>query len=592
MCYASCAQHCSIQEACLLFVLFSDVLTSLCTTCGAFWHQVGTSLGLSSNLLDGIAAVADDGRRMQEVLLVWIATDPDASWHKLASAVTQDFNISDSGTLPSHTYAHLCHAHATPMPRPCHTYATPMPHICHAHATPMPCPCHTYACVLYSILLYTCVISLCVDYPLPSVVCSLITGDNVQVFGGLSPDTLGLLELLPEGNISGVRSLPACGQVLIEGPTKTDIERCIERFQTVYQELQKIQRVESIQCPTEMDASSLGRLVDALRQSFNQCTFTYSPQTHTIRIVSNSARQLDSAKQDIAGYMQAPTAHPPGAEVSRWARGCETQEVGGDAHSAKHRGGVPLATPSSVCDLPHIIFGERILKLKKSDIVHEQVDVIVNPANSQLKHQGGVAKAIDKASHGNVQRQSSALVQQYGPLPMGDVTVTGAGGDLKCHMIYHVVGPVNAMPPEECRAVIHSVVTKVLALGEQHGKSFIAFPAISTGAFGVDRDLVAHAMIDTILRYRFTRSAPVMADIRIVVIDDPTYDCFARCFAEVGHRDAGGVPRPMPYDRGASGQPRPMPWDGGASVQPCGGFSFYVLPSNWVITRLSFLCRE
>ena len=329
-----------------------------------------------------------------------------------------------------------------------------------------------------------------------------------------------------------MKYLVSCGCVVIEGFTKSDLDKCIDRFQTAYQDVVKMHRVESFDCSVLNDAPSLGELVNHLRWQFNQCIFTCPPQTHFIRVVSSSVRQLDAVKQAIAGYLKKLTSSA--AKVSSMVCLHETAELGdGSSAPAMVQSNVQLATTStSLNHCPHIVFGERILKLKKSDIVREEVDAIVNCANMYLMHEGGVAKAINKASGGSVQRQSHEHIQRYGPVEVGHVIRTDAGGSLKCTSVYHVVGPHSTMPPETCQILLQQVVSRVLALGEKDKISFIAFPAISTGVFGVDSVLVARTMVDTILRYPFTCKAPVMADIRIVIIDDLTFDCFAKCFAE------------------------------------------------------------
>ncbi|KAL5471248.1 hypothetical protein EMCRGX_G029343 [Ephydatia muelleri] len=440
------------------------VLSSLCTAYGRYWQDIGTSLGLSNLLLDGIMATTDD-QCLLEVLLVWVSTNPVASWQTLSSTLHKDLNIND------------------------------------------------------------------LDHPLPSTICSLLTRNNVSAFHGLNPDVLGLMEML-NWSLHGVKYLVSCGCVVIEGFTKSDLDKCIDRFQTAYQDVVKMHRVESFDCSVLTNAPSLGALVNHLRWQFNQCIFTCPPQTHVIRVVSSSVRQLDAVKQAIAGYLKKLT--PSAAKVSSMVCLHEMAELGdGSSAPTMVQSNVQLATTStSLNHCPHIVFGERILKLKKSDIVREEVDAIVNSANMYLKHEGGVAKAINKASGGSVQRQSHEHIQRYGPVEVGQVIRTDAGGSLKCTSVYHVVGPHSTMPPETCQILLQQVVSRVLALGEKDKISFIAFPAISTGVFGVDSVLVARTMVDTILRYPFTCKAPVMADIRIVIIDDLTFDCFAKCFAE------------------------------------------------------------
>ena len=172
------------------------------------------------------------------------------------------------------------------------------------------------------------------------------------------------------------------------------------------------------------------------------------------------------------------------------------------------------------------------MTLKQSDIVAEDVEVIVNAANVLLSHGPGVAGALDKASGGGLQVISNAYIVAHGPVQMGDVAVTGSGGGaLKCKHVYHVVGPrAREYSPMDCRRLIEQIVKKVLVTAEKYGILSIAFPAISSGMFGVDKELVAKVIIDTIINHQFTSRPPVLVDIRIVISDILTFDCFAKYF--------------------------------------------------------------
>ncbi|KAL5489634.1 hypothetical protein EMCRGX_G018750 [Ephydatia muelleri] len=192
------------------------------------------------------------------------------------------------------------------------------------------------------------------------------------------------------------------------------------------------------------------------------------------------------------------------------------------AKSSKHK---PSLFVMKICS-------HRVLTLKQSDIVAENVEVIVNAANEQLIHGSGMAGALNKASGGGLQVVSYDYITASGPVQMGDVAVTGSGGGaLKCKHVYHVVGPrAREYSPMDCRKLIEQIVKKVLVTAEKYGILSIAFPAISSGVFGVDTGLVAEVIIDTIINHQFTRRPPVLGDIRIVISDIPTFDCFAKYF--------------------------------------------------------------
>jgi Predicted phosphatase homologous to the C-terminal domain of histone macroH2A1 len=94
----------------------------------------------------------------------------------------------------------------------------------------------------------------------------------------------------------------------------------------------------------------------------------------------------------------------------------------------------------------------QVIRIVRGDITAEQVDAIVNAANSYLKHGGGVAAAIVRKGGESIQRESDEWVKQYGPVPTGKVAVTGAG-NLPAKAVIHAVGPVwSEHKLEEARA--------------------------------------------------------------------------------------------------------------------------------------------
>uniref|UniRef100_A0AAQ6ALA9 Poly [ADP-ribose] polymerase n=1 Tax=Amphiprion ocellaris TaxID=80972 RepID=A0AAQ6ALA9_AMPOC len=78
----------------------------------------------------------------------------------------------------------------------------------------------------------------------------------------------------------------------------------------------------------------------------------------------------------------------------------------------------------------------------EGDITKQYTDVLVNAANEDLDHHGGVAAALSKAGGPEVQKESKALVKRTGKIKTGDVVVT-TGGNLKCKKLLHAVGPIG-----------------------------------------------------------------------------------------------------------------------------------------------------
>ena len=183
--------------------------------------------------------------------------------------------------------------------------------------------------------------------------------------------------------------------------------------------------------------------------------------------------------------------------------------------------------PSRITEQPTITLPmpyNRSLTVKKGDLVKEEVTAIVNAANERLKHGAGVAHAINQASRGQVQRESDQLIRdnRQRPIPTGQVAVTGAGGDLRCKVVIHAVGPdASAMKVDDCKQLLKQACENTLRCAEDKGMHSIALPPISSGIYAMPKDLVAQILIDTILQYPYRQDSS-LTDIRIVIIDQQT----------------------------------------------------------------------
>ena len=315
----------------------------------------------------------------------------------------------------------------------------------------------------------------------------------------LSPDVLYLLEKLPDGDIEGVVYKPSECTAIIQGPTPEAVDECVAKFQSAYQKAISLAqfKAEDIQLAPTLDSNIVLYLVAVRNSRYNQCVFIYMEDKCVVKMISNSPQQFDVAKKELMSCLDKLMKSP------------------------KHK--LPPLFAMKICD-------HTVLTLKQSDIVAEDVEVIVNKANEDLDHAGGVALALDTASHGGLQKVSNAYIATHGPVQMGDVAVTGSGGGaLKCKHVYHVVGPrATEYSPKDCRRLIEQVVEQVLITAEKNGIPSISFPAISSGIFGVAKELVAEVIIDTIINHQFTSRPPVLGDIRIVINDSSTFECFAK----------------------------------------------------------------
>ena len=127
---------------------------------------------------------------------------------------------------------------------------------------------------------------------------------------------------------------------------------------------------------------------------------------------------------------------------------------------------------------------ERLI-IKSGDITEEAADAIVNAANSTLLVGGGVDGAIHDRGGPAILEECKRIRATTHPngLPTGEAVIT-TGGNLPAKYVIHTVGPIygrhNGLEPELLAACYRNSVK----LATEHGLSTIAFPSISTGAFG------------------------------------------------------------------------------------------------------------
>ena len=171
------------------------------------------------------------------------------------------------------------------------------------------------------------------------------------------------------------------------------------------------------------------------------------------------------------------------------------------------------------------VTGSRaVLRLIHGDLTEEAVDAIVNAANAQLAHGGGVAGTIVRKGGQAIQAESREWVRTHGPVRHGSPAITGAGR-LPCRYVIHAVGPVWGEGEEDAK--LRSAVTGALTAASERDLRSLALPALSTGIFGFPKERGAQVILDAIVDFFAQPSGTSLCEVRITLIDRPTVSIFA-----------------------------------------------------------------
>ena len=120
------------------------------------------------------------------------------------------------------------------------------------------------------------------------------------------------------------------------------------------------------------------------------------------------------------------------------------------------------------------------LRIRKQSITEMDVDCIVNAANSQLRHGGGVCGAIFAAAGA---RELQAACDALGHCPTGEAAIT-PGFNLKAKYIVHAVGPIWQGGSHNEETLLYSCYQNAMKVACAKGCHSIAFPLISSGIYG------------------------------------------------------------------------------------------------------------
>jgi len=159
------------------------------------------------------------------------------------------------------------------------------------------------------------------------------------------------------------------------------------------------------------------------------------------------------------------------------------------------------------------------IELRRGDLTEMDTDAIVNAANNDLQHGGGVAGAIRRKGGDIIQRESNEI----GSIPVGGAAIT-SGGKLKARYVIHAAS--MQLGGRTTAHALRSSTAHSLRIATEKGLKTIAFPAVGTGIAGFPMDECAEIMLQETMDHLKRGSS--LEKIYFVLFDAPALKTFEK----------------------------------------------------------------
>ncbi|MGA3093038.1 MAG: O-acetyl-ADP-ribose deacetylase [Terriglobales bacterium] len=169
--------------------------------------------------------------------------------------------------------------------------------------------------------------------------------------------------------------------------------------------------------------------------------------------------------------------------------------------------------------------GQTLALAGPADITKETTEAIVNAANSSLGGGGGVDGAIHHGGGPSILAECRRIIAKIGTLAAGRAVIT-TGGRLPAKYVVHTVGPIYRRGQPEQAATLASCYRESIRIADDHGIRSLAFPSISTGAFGYPVQEAAEIAVRTIAEALPGRTH--VRQVRLVLFDLATCQAYVR----------------------------------------------------------------
>jgi O-acetyl-ADP-ribose deacetylase (regulator of RNase III) len=176
--------------------------------------------------------------------------------------------------------------------------------------------------------------------------------------------------------------------------------------------------------------------------------------------------------------------------------------------------------------------GDTTLELVQGDITQQDVDAIVNAANSGLAGGGGVDGAIHRAGGPSIMEECRSL----GGCPTGQAKATGAG-NLKAKLVIHAVGPVYDMHGARAPELLASAYRNSLRVAAEEGCRSIAFPSLSTGAYRYPLHEAAPIALATVAEFLRTNAHSFQL-VRFALFDQKALSAYEKALLKLNEQEA------------------------------------------------------
>jgi O-acetyl-ADP-ribose deacetylase (regulator of RNase III) len=183
------------------------------------------------------------------------------------------------------------------------------------------------------------------------------------------------------------------------------------------------------------------------------------------------------------------------------------------------------------------VFGKTRVNLVLGDITLQEVDAVVNAANSSLMGGGGVDGAIHRAGGPEIKAACREIVTARGPLPPGQAVATPAGR-LPARWVIHTVGPIWRGGRSGEAETLAAAYRSSLAVAREKRARTMAFPSISTGAYGYPIDQAAAVALASV-RAELEAHPEGMDEVRFALFDRRTLEAYAAALTALADEHDG-----------------------------------------------------